>query len=85
MKIQIKRLFRYQKDAQTVVDLPPGVYAVPKDISKDVAEKALKFGKASVMAEKKAPENKVVKVAENKATVEKPKKRRGRPRAKPKP
>ena len=79
MKIKIKQIFRYQVSATKVRELQPGVYSVPGDISKDVAQKALKFGKAEILAaEKKAPENKVVEVTEDKTGVEKaPVRRRG--------
>ncbi len=75
MKIKIKRLFCYQAAPTKVRELKPGVYDVGRDISQHVADLALRFGKAEVVVEapkpveKKAPENKVVEVAENKAEV----------------
>ncbi len=89
MKIKIKRLFRYQKTATKVAEIKPGVYDVGRDISQHVADLALRFGKAEVVVEapkpveKKAPENKVVEVAENKSAVEAKPVRRRSTRSKP--
>lgn len=83
MKIRIKRHFRYQASATKTKDIAPGVYEVPGDISEELARKVLRFGKAEVVVEKKAPENKVVPVAENKAEVVKPAVRGRRARTKP--
>ena len=71
MKIKIKRIFRHQETGSKVREYHPGVYDVPGDISQDVAQKVLKFGKAEVLAEKQAPENKVVKTPEDKTRVAK--------------
>jgi len=81
MKIRVKRPFVYQVDARTTVRLPVGEH----DLSREIAEKVLRFGKAEMVVEKKAPANKSRgKAAENKARVVKPTKRGGRKRAKPK-
>ena len=71
MKIKIKRLFSFQVDAVKVKTFQPGIYEVGKDISREIASAALKFGKVEVVLEKKAPENKVVKAPENKSKVAK--------------
>ena len=68
MKIKVKQLFRYQVGAKTL-EIQPGIYSVPGDISKELAGKIAKFGSSAIVIEKKAPENKVVKVAENKSAV----------------
>jgi hypothetical protein len=54
-----------------VIQLDPGIHDVPEDL----AAKILKFGKAEVVVEKKAPEDKVVTAPENKARVAKKSKR----------
>ncbi len=69
MKIQVTRKFRYQATNIKLGILPPGIYRVPEDISKELADKALRYGNAKLLVEKKAPENKVVRVSENKADV----------------
>ncbi len=81
MKIKIKRLFRYKESPTKVGELQPGVYDVGRDISEHVAQLALRFGKSEILLEKKAPENKVVEVTENKARVEKTPVRRSRTRS----
>ena len=78
MKIRLHQTFRYQKTATEVVELLAGVHDLPKEL----AEKAIRFGGAKLVTEKKAPENKVVGVPENKAKVAKVRSRRSR--AKPK-
>ena len=52
----------------------------PGEISGELANKVLRFGKAEVVVEKKAPENKVVSIAESKSKVAKKPVRRRRPR-----
>jgi len=88
MKIKIKRVFRYQASATKVKELQPGVYDVGGDISKHVADSALKFGSAELVVEAPkpvikapAPENKVVESTENKARVAKAPVRRRRSRS----
>ena len=71
MRIKIKRIFRYQATATKLKAIQPGVYDVPGDISEDIAQKVLRFGRAEVLAEKKAPENKVIGTPENKSNVAK--------------
>ncbi len=77
MKIKIKQVFRYQESATKVRTFEPGVYDVGRNISAEIADSVLKFGKAEVVVEapkpveKKAPENKVVEVSTNKAKVAK--------------
>lgn len=87
MKIRIQQLFRHQASATKVRKYPPGVYDVPRQMSNHVAELALKFGRAEivapVMVEKKAPEDKVVGTPENKARVVKQPVRRRSTRTKP--
>ena len=83
MKIKIKKVFRYQFDAVTVKKLYPGVYDVGRDITQHVADSALRFGKAEVVVEKKAPENKIVQPAANKAKVAKKSGHRRSTRTKP--
>lgn len=65
MKIRVKRKFQYQIDAQNVGEILPGVHDLPKEL----ALKVLRFGKAEKVVEKKAPENKLGKVAESKSKV----------------
>ncbi len=89
MQIKIKRVFRYQVSAARVRDFQPGLYDVGRDISAEIADSVLKFGKAEIVreapkpVEKKAPENKVVEVSANKAKVAKPAVRRRSTRSKP--
>ena len=80
MKIKVKKPFRYQVDARKEAEIAPGIYEVPGEISGELARKILHFGKAEVVVEKKAPENKVVEIAESKAKVAKKPVRRRRPR-----
>ena len=69
MKINIRRRFTYQVDSRTTEIICPGVYDVPGQITKELADKIIKWGRAHWVAEKKAPENKVAKVAENKTRL----------------
>ena len=78
MKIRVKRLFRYQVNPRKVGVIEPGVHDLPEEL----ALKVLRFGKAEKVVEKKAPENKVVKVAENKSKVARKPVRRGGSRPK---
>lgn len=78
MNFRLKKEFRYQKTSTEVVSIKPGTYSVPKDFSKELFEKIRRFGQVEVLAEKKAPENKVVKTPENKARVGKKAVRGGR-------
>jgi len=71
MKVRIKRPFTYQDGPRKTITLEPGVH----DLSDRLAGLALRFGKAELVVEKKAPENKVVKPAESKATVSKGRRR----------
>jgi len=79
MKIRFHKTFRIQIDARTLNEYKPGVQDVPEEI----ALRAIKRGFATKVVEKKAPENKVVKIAENKAKVGKKAKRRRSARSKP--
>ena len=79
MKLKVKRRFRYQVTATEVAEVDPGVYSVPGDISAELADKIRRFGKAEIVVEKKAPENKVRgKAPESKAKVSKRGRRRTR-------
>lgn len=80
MKIKLKRPFSYANGPRETITLAPGVHTVDKR----VAELALRWGKATLVAEKKAPENKIVKPAENKAGVARKAKPRRSTRAKSK-
>ena len=80
MKIRLNRTFKYQKSATEVVTLDKGEH----NVTEHVGNLALRFGGAVRVDQKKAPENKVVKAAENKAGVGRKTKRRRRARAKPK-
>jgi hypothetical protein len=93
MRIKVKREFFIQISSQSVKRIVPGVYSVPEELDQNTADKVLKWGSAEVVPEKKAPENKIVQVAENKSEVggsagnsgsagTKPKAKRGRPRKK---
>jgi hypothetical protein len=83
MKIRVKKVFRYQVSASEVGEIQPGIHDLPTDL----AQKVLRFGKAEIImsrpVEKKAPENKVVKVADNKSKVAGKAKRRRSARSKP--
>ena len=90
MKIKLRRPFSYQDTPQTVVKLQPGEHTVDER----VANMAVRWGGAELIkakkktkkkVQKKAPENKLAKVAANKAGVGRKTKRRRSPRAKPKP
>ena len=90
MRIIVHKTFTYQKSATKTAKLYPGEYEVGKDVALKLAESVLRFGKADTLAEPKpavvekvAPENKVVEVAENKATVEVKPVRRRSARTKP--
>ena len=78
MKVKVLRVFQYQIDARTVGEIKPGIHDLPEDLAK----KVLRFGKAELVFEKKAPENKVVKIAESKAKVARKPVRRGGSRPK---
>jgi hypothetical protein len=80
MKVRIKRPFKYMDGPRKEVTLPVGVH----DVTERVAGLALRYGKAELVVEKKAPENKVVAPAENKAAVGKKTVRRRSTRSKPK-
>ena len=83
MKIKVNKLFRYQLSATEVAEIKPGIHELPTKLAQSV----LRFGKAEIImskpVEKKAPENKVVKVADNKAKVGKKSKRRRSARSQP--
>ena len=82
MKIRLRRTFTYQVDARTTADLLPGEH----DVDAELAQKAIRFGGAKLVSEKKAPQNKARgKAPENKARVGKKTKRGRRTGAKPKP
>jgi len=87
MRIRLWRAFRYQASATKERELLPGLYDVPGDISEHIAEVVLRYGNASILprrvVKKKAPENKVVEVVENKSRVAKKSVRRRRARTKP--
>jgi hypothetical protein len=74
MKLRVKRLFKYMVDNVTADRLLPGEYNVPGEVSEQTALKAIQLGAAvwittpiRVPSKKVAPENKAVKVPENKA------------------
>ena len=74
MKLRVKRSFKYMVDNVTAHqrNLEPGDYEVPADVPEGTALLAIQFGAAVFVfppkkIEKVAPENKMVKVAENKA------------------
>ena len=74
MKLRVKRLFKYMVDNVTADKLLPGEYDVPGDVPESTALLAIQFGAAvfvfppqKAAPKKVAPENKAVKVAENKA------------------
>ena len=85
MKIKVNKTYTYQKTPRKTAKIYPGEYVVGTHISLHLAESVLRFGNAEVVkeVEKKAPENKVVEVAENKATVAKKPVRRRSARTKP--
>ena len=82
MKIRVKRLFDYMVGTETK-RLEPGIYEVPGDIDNELARKVLRWGSAEKLAEKKAPENKVVKTPKSKARVAASTVHSSRPRTKP--
>lgn len=67
--IRVKREFHIQVNSQKVRKIAPGTYRIPDEIDTATAEKVAKWGRAEIFVEKKAPENKVAAVAENKAQV----------------
>ena len=79
MKIRITKTFRYQVDARNDAELKPGIHDVPEEI----ANLAIMMRAAEKIVEKKAPENKVVEVAENKKKVARKSGRRRSTRTKP--
>lgn len=83
MKIKVNKLFRYQLSATEVAEIKPGIHELPTKLAQSV----LRFGKAEIImskpVEKKAPENKVVKVADNKSKVDGKAKHRRSARSKP--
>ena len=79
MKIRLFRPFTHQVSATEVRTYPPGVH----DLDDRLASLALRFGKAEVVIEKKAPQNKARgKAPNNKAGVGRTTKRRSRARPK---
>jgi len=86
MRIRLWRAFRYQESARKERELLPGIYDVPGDISEYVAGMAIRYANASLIPKqvvrKKAPENKVLEVAENKTRVAKKAGRRRSTRSK---
>ena len=68
MKIHIKKNFGFMVGT-TEVKYPLAVLRVPQDISEEAARAAVRMGAGEWVAEKVAPENKVVQVAETKAKV----------------
>lgn len=80
MKVKLERTFQFQATPTEVVTLAPGIHDLPKHM----AEKVLRFGKASLVRGKTVPENKLATVSENKARVGKTTKRRRSTRPKPK-
>jgi len=81
MKIYFKRLFKYTLDGRTVHKILPGTYEVPRQVEAEAAKCALELGQAVIVpkpkvepevvpekakVEKKAPENKVLKVKRTK-------------------
>jgi hypothetical protein len=79
MQIKVKRKFRYETAPGVVAEIAPGVHDLPDEL----AYKVLKFGRAEKVYEKRAPENKVVAVAEHKAGLDGATVRRRRKRTKP--
>lgn len=69
-RIKVKRTFLIQVTPERVKRIAPGTYRIPEDIDSQTADKIVKFGKAELFIEKKAPENKLGTVAENKASLE---------------
>jgi len=55
MKVRVRRPFTYQVSATKTETIAPGVHDLPKEL----VEKILRFGKAELVVEKKAPENKL--------------------------
>ncbi len=89
MKIRVTREWKRQISNTKVRTIKPGLYKVPGEVSEDDAARIVAMHAGAMINEapkkvkKKAPENKVSAVPENKAGVAKPTKRRGRPRSKP--
>lgn len=67
MKLRLLRPFTYQKTPSQTETIEKGIH----DLSAELAAKVLRFGKAERITEKKAPQNKIVEPAENKARVAK--------------
>lgn len=88
MKIRVTREWKRQISNSRVRTIKPGVYKVPDEVSEDDATRIMQMHAGALIPEKpkkvvkKAPENKVSAVPEDKAGVAKPTKRRGRPRSK---
>ena len=89
MKLQVTREWKRQISNTKVRTIKPGVYKVPDEVSEDDATRIVQMHAGAMIAEKpkkvekKAPENKVSGVPENKTGVGRTSKRRGRPRSKP--
>jgi hypothetical protein len=72
MRLRVKKLFKYTWDNITTHKLLPGEYDVPAEVAENTALLAIQFGVAVWIniprpaPKKEAPENKVVKAAENK-------------------
>lgn len=80
MKIRLRKPFTYQVSATETATLEKGDHTVDEVL----AGKAVRFGGAVILGKKKAPENKVVKVAENKTRVGRKTKRSSSTRSKSK-
>ena len=80
MRIRVKRLFKYTWDNRKTHQLLPGEYDVPGEVAENTALLAIQFGAAvrinAPVAEKKAPENKVVIPVANKKKVSRKKAKR---------
>ena len=82
MKFILRRPFSIQINPRKVKTYLIGEYEVPAEIPRDHAEKAKKQHLGFFVVEKKAPENKVAEVPENKSKVAGKSMRRRRTRSK---
>lgn len=82
MKFRLRKTFAIQVSPTQLTTYPAGDYQVPEQMLEDHARKAEKQHLGRFVAEKKAPENKVVNVPNDKAAVRKKTVRRGGPRSK---
>ena len=79
MKVFFKKRFKYTLDNRNFHEVLPGLYEVPRQVSQEVAELAISLWGSAVIVptekpkplqrkkkRKQAPENKVLKVTEDK-------------------